>query len=300
MTAGSGAVGSAAVASMTGAGTAAGPTGLGELRVEARSVNGRALVVKHRLCPELAGVESELEERVRTVIHRGTVTLQVDRADAAFGALSDLPALQTLAERLRQAARGLGLPEELSLRDLLAVAGSLPRPAGGAAELPADVAALVDRALAALVARRRAEGRTTAAAMTGHLDELERQLQVAVARAPEVVAAHREKLLRRLQDFVQQQGSQLEAADLVREVALFAERVDVSEEVQRLHAHLAAVRATLAAGGEVGRRLEFLLQEVLRETNTLGSKSPDVTMSHAAVAMKSCIDKLKEQAANLE
>jgi len=90
------------------------------------------------------------------------------------------------------------------------------------------------------------------------------------------------------------------AVDLVREVAIYADRVDVAEELQRLAAHLAEIRAALGQPGEVGRRLEFLLQELLRETNTLASKSPDVALSHAAVAMKSCIDRLKEQVANLE
>jgi uncharacterized protein (TIGR00255 family) len=92
----------------------------------------------------------------------------------------------------------------------------------------------------------------------------------------------------------------LEAYDIVREVGIFAERSDVSEELQRLDSHLREVEATLDQHVAVGRRLEFLLQEVLRETNTLGSKSPDVEMAHIVVAMKSNIDKLKEQAANLE
>ncbi len=90
------------------------------------------------------------------------------------------------------------------------------------------------------------------------------------------------------------------APELVREVAAFADRVDVAEELQRLSAHIAEVRAVLARGGEVGRRLEFLLQELLRETNTLGSKSPDTTIAHAVVAMKTCVERMKEQAANLE
>jgi uncharacterized protein (TIGR00255 family) len=83
-------------------------------------------------------------------------------------------------------------------------------------------------------------------------------------------------------------------------VALFADRVDVAEELQRLDAHLGELRAILAAGGDVGRRFEFLLQELLRETNTLGSKSPDTTIAHTVVAMKSAIDRMKEQAANLQ
>ena len=88
--------------------------------------------------------------------------------------------------------------------------------------------------------------------------------------------------------------------DLVREVAVFADRVDVAEELQRLRSHQQEVRKALQGGGEVGRRLEFLLQELLRETNTLGSKSPDTETAHAVVAMKGCIATMKEQLANLE
>ena len=86
----------------------------------------------------------------------------------------------------------------------------------------------------------------------------------------------------------------------MREVALFADRVDVAEELQRLRAHTDEIRSLLHKGGEVGRRLEFLLQELLRETNTLGSKSPDTEVAHTVVAMKSCIATIKEQVANLE
>jgi uncharacterized protein (TIGR00255 family) len=90
------------------------------------------------------------------------------------------------------------------------------------------------------------------------------------------------------------------AVDLVREVAVYADRVDVAEEFQRLRTHTDALNKLLTEGGEVGRRLEFLLQELLRETNTLGSKSPDTEVAHAVVAMKSCISVIKEQVANLE
>jgi uncharacterized protein (TIGR00255 family) len=285
---------------MTGVGMAAGPTEFGELRIELRSVNGRGLAVKHRLCAECSMLEHLVEERVRATLARGSVTVNVEAGDE-LGLLGDVVTLRRTADRLRSVARTLGLSEEFTVRDVLQLAGSLPRHAGGTPEtLPPAFIALLDTALAALVQRRRAEGAVLLPVMHGHLDELRHQLATAAARAPAVVTAHRERLQRRVGEVLAAQGLQLEAADLVREVALFAERIDVSEEVQRLHAHVGEVQAVLQKGGEVGRRLEFLLQEVLREANTLGSKSPDVTMSHAVVAMKSAIDKLKEQAANLE
>lgn len=290
----------APVASMTGVGMAAGPTELGAMRIELRSVNGRGLAVKHRLCAECGMLEHLIEERVRATLARGSVSVTVEVADD-LGLLGDVAALRRIAERLRAVARALDLSEDFNLREVLLLASSLPRnPAASHDRLPPAFAGLLDAALLALIGRRRAEGASLTTVLHGHLDELRRQLAVAAARAPLVVTAHRERLYKRVGEVLAAQGLQLEAADLVREVALFAERIDVSEEVQRLGAHLDEVHAVIGQGGEVGRRLEFLLQEVLREANTLGSKSPDVTMSHAVVAMKSAIDKLKEQAANLE
>ena len=111
---------------------------------------------------------------------------------------------------------------------------------------------------------------------------------------------YRARLLARINEFLAAQAKPLQAADVLREVALFAERVDAAEELGRLDAHLARARALLAQGGEVGRSLEFLLQEMLREINTLGSKSQDVEIAHAVVGMKADVDKLRELVANLE
>jgi uncharacterized protein (TIGR00255 family) len=286
---------------MTGAGFAAGQTELGQLRCELRSINGRGLVVKQRLCRDCDGLEAAIEQIIRRRIARGTVNVSIDRVDGELGVLGDVQELGRLVGQLRAAARALGLDEDLGLGDVVAFAAGLPRPpAAHQDSIPPAVAALLEAALDRLLQRRDAEGAAAAAAMLGHLDEFDRLALAAASRAPEVVAAHRERLLRRLNEHLAQQGIHLEPRDIIKEVALFADRVDVSEELQRLQAHLAEVRAVLDRGGEVGRRLEFLLQELLRETNTLGSKSPDVQLSHLVVAMKSCADKLKEQAANLE
>lgn len=286
---------------MTGSGSAAGPTELGDLRIELRSVNGRGMSVRFRLCVECAGLEPHLEPALRRRIARGSITLGIERQDAGMGVLGDLPALERVAERLRAVARHLGLPEEIGLRDLVALAGTLPRSVPAAGDgLPPQLAGVLAQALDRLVEARHTEGRTAVAAMLQQLDELHRLQDEAARRAPALVAEHRERMLQRVNQHLAELGQQLEPRDVVREVALLADRIDVAEELQRLGAHLGAIRTALAAGGEVGRRLEFLLQEVLREANTLGSKSPDVAIAHLVVAMKSCIDRLKEQAANLE
>lgn len=307
-------------ASMTGVGLAAGPTEIGELRIEVRTVNGRSLAIKLRLSPVCAGFEAAIEQAVRARLSRGTAIIVVEHVAGATAGL-DRDAVQRAAKELTEAATAAGLPGP-TLADVLAWAA----PTGGHKEpstsrpLPPQVEALLKSALDELQRCRAAEGDGTATAMRAELAEFENGLHAAEQRSPQLVAHYRDRLLARVQEFVQQhvEGG-VPAVDLVREVAIHADRVDVAEEFQRLRAHLAEFRAILdggdggsgAAGGgsggaaakpgaPVGRRLEFLLQELLRETNTLGSKSPDTELSHTVVGMKSSIDRLKEQVANLE
>ena len=283
---------------MTGTGAATGPTELGEVRIELRSVNGRGFALKQRLASEALGLEFALEEAVKGQVRRGNVTLVLERTGAGAG--FDQQALRRLLADLRALARDLALPEEFSLRDLLGLYAGSSREAAVSRPLPPRLLALLQAALDDLQRHRAADGAATVAALRAQLAEFELLLQRAVARAPAVAMAYRDKLLRRVNEALAGHAVQLQPADVVREVALFADRADVTEELQRIGAHLAELRAQLAQGGELGRRLEFLLQEILRETNTLGSKSPDVALAHCVVAMKSCIDKLKEQAANLQ
>jgi len=287
----------AATFSMTGTGAAAGLTEAGPLRIELRSVNGRALQVKQRLCREVSGLESVFEDEIRGKVVRGSVTLAVDRS-APGKALPDRARLAQMVADLRSLAREVGVSDALTLRDVLDLAGDAPTAIDR--EHCPQVLALLRAAVADLQAHRAQGGRDTVAAMLADLDAMDLLREEAVRRAPAIVDDHRQKLLTRLREFVASQGLDLDEGALVREVGLFAERVDVQEELQRLGAHLRETRSVLSAGGAVGRKVEFLLQEVLRETNTLGSKSPDVAMAHCVVAMKSAIDRLKEQAANLE
>lgn len=286
----------AATSSMTGTGAARGASEVGPLRVELRSVNGRSLQVKQRLCREVQSLESVFEDEVRQRLSRGSVTLVVDRDGGSI--LPDRTQLAALAQELRSTSAALGLAGELSLRDVLDLAERV-RPQADRDAAP-KVVALVRAAIDDLQQHRIASGADTVAAMRVELDAVDLLRQQAMQRAPAIVDEHRARLLARLKEFVAGQGLQLEPGALVREVGLFAERVDTSEELQRLEAHLRELRSVLQQGGAVGRKTEFLLQEVLRETNTLGSKSPDVSTAHCVVAMKSSIDRLKEQAANLE
>ncbi|GAB4142983.1 MAG: YicC family protein [Planctomycetota bacterium] len=285
---------------MTGSGSAAGPTEFGEVRIEVRSLNGRGLQVRARSSPSLAFLEPAVEQAMRARLRRGTVTVAIDRVGprSAFGDRSEFAAL--LAE-LRGLASDLSVPFDIGLRDLIDLAGSVrPQATTPSGDLAPGVTALLTRAIDDLIEHRRSEGAETAAEMRKHLVDLDGLRARAASRAPAVAADYREKLLQRVNEYLAGKGLELAAADVVREVALYSDRVDVGEELQRIAAHAAELGALLDGGGEIGRKCEFLLQELLREINTLGAKSPDVEMSHLVVEMKSLVDKLKEQAANLE
>lgn len=285
--------------SMTGVGFAAGATEVGEVRVELRTVNGRALQVKMRLCSGCLGYESAIEDLVRERMRRGTVTIVVERQSVA-PALADRTAIRAAAESLRSLADELSLPAP-SLADVLQFGAPARAEAMTSRPLPPQLRALFETALRECERVRIADGTGTLRALEQQLVEFEGHVRAAVARAPQIVTAYRERLLQRVQEFVQAHlPAPVPALDVVREVAVYSDRIDVAEELQRLQHHVAEIRGVVARGGEVGRRLEFLLQELLRETNTLGSKSPDTTMAHTVVAMKSGIERCKEQVANLE
>lgn len=285
--------------SMTGAGFATGPSEVGDVRVEVRTVNGRSLATKIRLGQGCSGYEAAIEEAVRERIRRGTVTVVVERA-APPALPIDRAQLAAAATALRSLAEQLQLPAP-TMADVLQFAGPARGDTMTSRPLPTALKALLDAALRDVERVRATEGKATARAIEQQMDEFEGHARAAAARAPAIVTAYRDRLLQRVKEFVDANvPGGVPALDIVREVALYADRVDVAEELQRLMHHVAEIRAVLGRGGETGRRLEFLLQELLRETNTLGSKSPDIATAHGVVAMKSCIERLKEQVANLE
>ena len=286
---------------MTGAGFAAGDSEIGPVRIEVRSVNGRGLSLKLRIPSGCSGFESSLEERLRARLGRGSVLVGAERT-ANPGTLPERATLRAVAAELRELAEELQL-QQPGLMDVVQAAssGSGRSEASTSRPLPERLGALFDAALGQLLAHRQEEGSQTVAAIVAQLDEFVRLTDVAAQRAPELISEYRARLLQRVQEFVAANvPTPPPAVDLVREVAVYADRVDVAEEFQRLRTHTDALKKLLTEGGEVGRRLEFLLQELLRETNTLGSKSPDTEVAHAVVAMKSCISVIKEQVANLE
>jgi len=290
---------------MTGVGSARGDSEFGILAVEVRTVNGRSFGCKLRISPELSGSEADVEALLRKRVRRGTVTatLEVSPLGGGAGAIDALLA-ESVLDELRLLGRRLGLVESVSLATLLAIPGVVRsrdvQRARVSWALPQRARELVEAALEDLVVHRREEGAAAIQAMDGDLDRIEGELAGVQARWPVVVAEYRARLLARMNEFLATRAAALDPNDVLQEVAMFADKADVGEEIQRLATHLAKARTLLSGNGEVGRALEFLLQEILRETNTLGSKVPDTTIAHAVVEMKLAVERLKEQAQNLE
>lgn len=297
--------GSSALRSMTGFGR--GRAGARGLRVDAeiRSVNHRWFKFKVAAPAELAGLESALEERVRTAVRRGTVqlSLQVESKAAAEAPRLNVDVLRSYQRQLREAQRSLKLAGDVPLGLLLSLpqvwsADGTDRPETDA--LGRLARAATDEAIRDLVAARAREGRGIQRACLGHLDRMEASLADIRARAPAVVRDYQTKLRERVQTLLQGAGASLKEDDLAREVAVFADRCDIAEELQRLQSHLAETRRLFTAGGEVGKRLEFLSQEILRESNTIGVKSNDYAIAAATVGLKAVLEKVKEQIENIE
>ena len=285
---------------MTGFGRAAvdRADGGGRLRVEIRSVNHRGLDLKVRAPQPDAFCEAEIGRAVRAAVERGSVTVHVrDEAPATRGGLDEARARKVHAalERLRGE---LGIAEPVGLGDIAAFmsAGS-----GGGLEGEALWEALrpaVDGALVELVATRRREGAALADDIRGRvarLGELVGQIRAAAAALPERYARRIAERLATLRD---QPG--FEPGRVAQEAALMAERLDVTEELVRLETHLAHLAELLRAPGAVGRKLDFVVQEVGRELNTIGSKAQDAGVAGMVIEGKAELEKLREQAQNVE
>jgi len=201
-----------------------------------------------------------------------------------------------LAAAAADVARQVPQAAPLSVHEILRWPGVLAEPTVDPETLAARALALVDEALAELAAARAREGAKLAAILSARCDDIAAQVARVAPRIPAVHAAYTEKLNARLREA----GLDPNEDRLKQELALFATKVDVEEELSRLATHVAEFRRVLAAGGSAGKRLDFLAQELHREANTLGSKSVDAELSRAALELKVLIEQMREQVQNLE
>ena len=274
--------------SMTGYGAGRASGSRVAVEAEVRSVNSRSLKISVRTPPVLAPREADLEAIVRKRVRRGSVTvfLRVE-----FLKSSDLLRIRP------EVVEGALAPESRA---------ALPGAVESGAEdplRPADwkvVRTALEEALAGLEAMRGKEAAHLVKDLRGIAKRMGGNLSAVAKRAPVVVDEYRKRLKDRVDLLLRDSGAALDEATLAREVAVYADRCDVTEEVTRLQAHLKEFDGYLKATGEVGRTLDFLAQEMHRETNTIGSKSQDTEIARRVIALKSDVDRLKEQVANLE
>ncbi|HKS05285.1 MAG TPA: YicC/YloC family endoribonuclease [Gemmatimonadaceae bacterium] len=289
--------------SMTGFGAAEGEVGTARVSVEVRSVNHRFFNPSIKLPNALARWEPEVREALRQRVARGHVTLsaRLESQSATDSATIDEAAFARSVEKLRDLQTRFGLGEALDVATVLRVPGVI---AGAPEETPLETAeplvALVGEASSALMKMREAEGARLGAVIDDRLRVVEDALTRIAARAPDRIAAHRTKLQTNVQEIAG--GVAVDPQRLAQEIAILAERLDVGEELDRFRSHITAFRETLRAknGEPVGKRLGFLLQEMLREANTTGSKANDAAMQKDVVAVKEELERIREQVENLE
>jgi uncharacterized protein (TIGR00255 family) len=271
----------------------------GQLSCELRSVNHRYLESSFRLPDELRALEPELRQRLGSELRRGKVDCTLQLRPAAAGARElrvDEAALARVLERVRDIARQLPAQHTVDVMEVLAWPGVVRDEQPDSENLFAIARRLFDATLAELAAARAREGERLGELIEQRcaaLAEIVAQLQ---RKAPELQQRMRARLADKLADL----RVQVEPERFEQEVALILQRLDVAEELDRLAGHVAETRRVMAAGEPAGRRLDFLMQELNRETNTLGSKSQELDTTRLAVDMKVLIEQMREQVQNVE
>jgi uncharacterized protein (TIGR00255 family) len=300
---------------MTGFGSAEGEVAGGRLRIEIRCVNHRFYNPQIKLPSELTALEPEIRELLRRLLDRGHVAVSARWVDAPARAATlhlNIERAREVVAALRQLKRKLKLKGEPDLSFVARLPDVLASESAGAeTDVPwAEVAPVVERAARDVVGMREREGRALGADLLSCLDALDRAAALVATRAPERLTVERDRLTAVVRELTS--GVTIDAQRVALEIALLAERLDISEELVRLRTHLAAARTALGAsdgsprpgGGtgraSVGKELGFIAQELLREVNTIGSKANDAVITQAVIGMKGELERFREQIENLE
>jgi uncharacterized protein (TIGR00255 family) len=285
--------------SMTGYATVSEELPLGTLSVEVRSVNHRYLDMQFRLPDELRSFEPGMRELLAARLTRGKVECRVGLTKSTSGNVSltlNTGLLDQLVELDRDVRVRLPDAASLTVSDVIRWPGIVEAEAISLEQLRERTQSLLERAIAEFSASRAREGEKLKELLLERVTRLEQLVQRVKPRIPQLVAAYQERLAARLKDAV----AELDEDRIRQELILFASKVDVEEELSRLATHLTETRRILQQGGAVGKRLDFLMQELNRESNTVGSKSVDIEVSQAAVELKVLIEQMREQVQNIE
>src|SRR5947207_215393 len=286
---------------MTGFGSADGAVVDGRVRVEIRTVNHRYFNPQFKLPSELAGVEGQLRDRLRQLLDRGHVAVSVrwlEPPSSESAIAVDLTRARQVVAAAKELKKQLKLKGEVDLAFVARQPDVIALERDGAAAEWHEVEPIVERAAQQLVAMRAREGAALATELVGRLDALADGARAVERRAPERLDAELARLKKAVTELAA--GVPVDEQRLAVEVALLADRVDITEELVRLRTHLGACREALAGDAAVGKQLGFLAQELLREVNTIGSKANDAVIAQAVIAMKGELEKFREQLENLE
>lgn len=293
------------IRSMTGFGRGTAQSKHFVVRAEIRSVNNRNLRIACRLPDRIQGLDAELEKRIRDRLARGSVNayLLLEDLTGDTGYVLDEAAIAHYRDRLAELSGRLGIAGEMTMDKLVTLPGVVRKGVAGDEvpdELVETTVSAVDEALDQLIRAREAEGKHMWQDILGHCDAIDRNLKEVEAKLPQMVEHYRQRTLERLQPLMEKLNLDISEEDIRKEIVLFADRSDVSEELTRLASHVKLMREMGDASEPCGRRLEFIAQEMFREANTLGSKAGDGEIIPDVVEIKSVIEKVREQALNVE
>lgn len=288
-------------------------TGYGEVQhsddgvsyvLELRSLNNRYLKASIKLPDALSVFESEVEKLLRTRLSRGSVTYSLRVRDTRAEAAQEInvAAVESYVRQLGRLSVD-GVPVQIDLAAILGLPGVCQPPALSEAERERQwnvLEQITAKALDHLIEMRQIEGKALRDDLVNQCGQIRKHLALIAERAPLVLAEYHQRLLDRTNELLREAKLQLQLDDLKREVAVYAERCDINEEISRLSSHLDQFERLCDSRELAGRKLDFLAQELLRETNTIGSKANDAVIAQYIVEIKGAIDRLKEQVQNVE
>ena len=290
------------IKSMTGFGQGSAEGANFKVRVDVRSVNNRFLDIHVRLPQELSSYELTIKKQAQAALHRGRIDITVvveQTREASFQI--NRPLVAGYLNALGELKREFGLEGDPSLELIAKLAGALQAAQDSDqtdTSLATGIAAAVSQALVTLTEMRLVEGQELAVELNSRLDIIEKQMPTIESEAARLPGIYRERLQKRFQELLA--GNQVDETRLAQEAVLLADRSDISEEIARLKSHLVQMRDVVRSNEEVGKRIDFILQEMNREANTILSKASDIAISDAAIIIKTEVEKMREQGQNVE
>ncbi len=291
--------------SMTGYGQAEGTFDNTTYLVEIRTVNNRYFKARLKLPDSLVFLEDDIEKLLQSHLARGSVNYNLRLKNISADELFDIDetALRSYTDQLAKIASSVKLTSRLDVVNLLNLPGIMTPvvpEAGRAQKIKENILSVTEQAIVELKKMRTVEGQTIAGDFDTHCSAMLDYIEKISSRSSIVLIEYQKKLSARIDALLAKANLQLDSDTLAREVAIYADRCDISEEISRLGSHLEQFRETLQANTQAGRKLDFITQEMLREANTIASKSGNTEIIHYVVEIKCLIDRIKEQVQNVE